>query len=223
MTNRRIPTGCAVALLMIQLASSLSAASFKCGDGVSCDWILDIPTRGAFVLSHPGKVNVTEDPLKGQPHSFVSPSGFWTVVFDSFNQYDGPDGLIGGADEVDVTGYMQHLKRPPGPEHADDPDLGDKFPFDLSIIEWVSPEDTASAQEKHGGHTDTYLALLAGTDAKAPKTGMLSYNFGVKGQHTEILFTPLTGTPEPSTCLLVGAALLLPFLKKVRQFACPDR
>ncbi len=52
---------------------------------------------------------------------------------------------------------------------------------------------------------------------------MLAYAFGVKGQHTEILFTP-PDTPEPATFLLMGAALLLPLLKKVgRRIACGVR
>jgi len=212
MAHTKFLLGLSLVLLTIPLAA---AAPFNCGDGVSCDWIQDLPTRGSFILFHKGPVDVTEDPLKGQPHSFVSPSGFWTVVFDSFNQYNAPDGLIDPADEVDVKGYMQHLKRPPGDEHATDPMLGDKFPFDLSIIEWVDPEVEASAREAHGGHTDGYVALLSGTDAKAPKTGMLSYGFGVKGQHTEIFFEPFDA-PEPCSLLLVAAGLFLPLLRRGR-------
>jgi hypothetical protein len=226
MTNRKIPLSYAAALLMIPLASALSADPIKCGHGVTCDWIEDIPTRGAFVLSHGGAVGASEDPLKDQPHSFVSPSGFWTVAFDFFHQYAAPDGLIPAAGQVNVDGYMQHLTRPPGPEHATDPAMGDKFPFKLEIVEFVQPEDSASGKENHG-HNDTYFALLSGTDAPPPKTGILAYNFGVKGQHTEIQFTP--AVPEPSTFLLVGTVVLLPLLKKVGQafrrgtLPCPSR
>ena len=215
MITSRIPTACAVALFLIPFAATLSADPIKCGHGLLCDWIEDTPTRGAFLVSHPGAIRVTEDPFKDQPHSFVSPSGYWTVVFDFFKQYKAPDGMFDPMAEVDVKGYMQHLLRPPGDEHKDDPQQGDKFKFDLTIYEWLHPEDSADGKENHG-HTDTYYALLGGTDAVAPKTGILSYNFAVKGQHTEIFENPL-GAPEPATYFLVGTALMWPVLRKRRQ------
>ena len=99
--------------------------------------------------------------------------------------------------------------RVPGGDYKDDPPMGEKFSFDLAILEWVAPSDSKDATEPHGPHTDTYSALLSDTEPKLPATGMLSYNFGVEGRHTEFFNSP-QDTPEPATWLLAGAALLLP-------------
>ena len=204
-----------ISAALIWMAPTLFAGAVNCGNGVTCEWIDDTPTRGSFVVFHAGAVTATEDPMKDKAHSFVSPSGFWTVVFDTFQQYNAPDGTFAPMDEVDVKGYMQHLHRPPGPFHTTDPDQGEKFSFDLTIVEWAGPEDTAEGKKAHG-HTDTYLAFLSGTDAVAPKTGMLSYGFGVKGSHTEF-FNQAADAPEPATFVTMGAVITLAFLRYKRR------
>jgi len=190
----------------IIISASLFSAAFNCGQGLSCQWIDDTPTRGTFILSHAGAVTQTLDPLANLNHTFVSPSGFWQVVIDSLNQYDTTDSRIPPLDEVAIKGFMQHLMRPPGPEHATDPAIGDKFNFDLDVFEFAGLEDTSNGVKNHG-HNDGYLADLLGAE-KPPAAGLSSYNFGVKGEHTEFFFTP-PEVPEPVTAVLFAGGFLL--------------
>jgi hypothetical protein len=190
---------CTIVFLLTAFAPSLFATPFACGQGAACEWIEDDAFRGAFILLHLGPVNTTGDLLAGQNHSFTSPSGFWTVVFDSISQFDLDSFEL--MDQVETEGFMQHVMRPPGDEHAADPPLGPKLSFDLLIS--GEGTDKTSGREDHA-HEETYLALLEGTGASA----ILSYNFGVKARHTEFFFEPPPpSVPEPATWLLFSTGL----------------
>jgi len=200
---------------VLWMTPALFAGAVNCGNGLTCNWMEDNAMRASFTVLHLRAVTTTEDPMKDRAHSFVSPSGFWTVVFETFQQYNAPDGHFAPMDEVEVKGYMQHLHRPPGDFHTTDPDQGEKFDFDLTIVEWAGPEDTAEGKKPHG-HNDTYSALLTGIDAVAPKTGMEAYGFNVQGSHTEF-FTQAGDAPEPATFVMMGAALMLAIVRYKRR------
>lgn len=190
----------------------LKADPFACGVGLTCQWTVDTDTRGAFILSHPGAIAKTQDPLLNMVHDFISPSKFWEVKFDSIREDYGPDFPDLPLDAVTIKGYMQHIMRPLGDFHITDPQMGDKFPFSLVALALFSGVDMASGTEPHG-HTDTYFALLQGDIFKIDG-GFVDYNFGVKGMHTEFFGTP--GVPEPGTFLLLGSGLLAILVRKAR-------